>query len=61
MIYYDTTAIDAVNNGTDTPDAFYHKSTLIAVSEYVHTDGWRGYTKIKPVQGYKRLDDWRLG
>jgi hypothetical protein len=55
MIYYDTTAIDAVNNGTDTPDAFYHKSTLIAVSEYVHTDGWRGYTKIKVTRNWQAI------
>lgn len=62
MIYQDTTAIDAVNEGRDTPDAFYHKSTLIATSEYIHTDGWRGYTEIKPVQGYKELaSDWVTG
>jgi hypothetical protein len=62
MIHYDNTAIDAVNEGRDTPDAFYHKSTLIATSEYVHTDGWRGYTKIKPVQGFKEVEaDWVTG
>lgn len=64
MIYRNYTAIEAVNNGTDTPDAFYHKSTLIAVSKWINTDGWRGYTKIVPEPGYKEItadwvtDDW---
>lgn len=62
MIYHNTTAIDAVNSGTDTPDAFYHKSTLIATSKYIATDGWRGYTKIVPEQGYKEIEaDWVTG
>lgn len=62
MIYQNTTAIDAVNNGVDTPDDFYHKSTLIATSKYIATDGWRGYTKIIPEAGYKELDsDWVTG
>lgn len=62
MIYHNTTAIDAVNDGKDTPDAFYHKSTLIATSEYIHTDGWRGYTKMHPAEGYKLIEgDWMTG
>lgn len=62
MIYQNTSAIEAVNNGTDTPDAFYHKSTLIATSKYVHTDGWRGYSEITPEPGFKKIaDDWVTG
>ena len=62
MIYHNTTAIEAVNTGKPTPDAFYHKSTLIATSKWVSTDAWRGYTDIIPVQGYKRVaDDWVTG
>jgi hypothetical protein len=62
MIYYDTTAIEAVNRGQDTPDAFYRGRTLIATSKWVATDGWRGYTKIVPEQGYKEIEaDWVTG
>jgi hypothetical protein len=62
MIYQNTTAIEAVNNGADTPDAFYHKSTLIATSKYVATDGWRGYQEVTPEPGYKEIDaDWLTG
>lgn len=62
MIHHNTTAIDAVNNGTDTPDAFYHKSTLIATSKWVNTDGWRGYTKTTPEAGYIEIEaDWVTG
>ncbi|MGI9028177.1 MAG: hypothetical protein ACR2FM_05065 [Candidatus Saccharimonadales bacterium] len=62
MIYQNTSAIDAVNNNTATPDAFYHKSTLIATSKWVSTDGWRGYTEIVPVQGFKEIEaDWLTG
>lgn len=62
MIYRDTTAIEAVNNGTDVPDAFYHKSTLIATSKYVATDGWRGYNEITAQPGFKLLDsNWVTG
>lgn len=57
MIYYNTTAIDAVNNGQDTPDAFYHKSTLIATSKWHSTDGWRGHNKLTPEPGFKLIDD----
>jgi hypothetical protein len=62
MIYHDTTAIEAANTGRDAPDAFYRGSTLIATSKWVATDGWRGYTKIVPEQGYKEIEaDWVTG
>lgn len=62
MIFRDTTAIEAVNNGQDTPDAFYHKSTLIATSKWHSTDAWRGYTEVTAEPGYKILDsDWMTG
>lgn len=62
MQYLDTTAIDAVNKGIDTPDAFYYKSTLIATSQYVSNDAWRGHSEIKPEPGFKLLtDDWVTG
>lgn len=65
MIYRDTTAIKAVNDGRDTPDAFYdpkHPSVLIATSKWHATDGWRGYTEVAPQAGYKMLDsDWMTG
>lgn len=62
MINYNNTAIEAVNNGTDTPDAFYSGSKLIATSEWVGTDAWRGYTKIVPASGYKEVEaSWLTG
>ncbi len=62
MIYQNTTAIDAVNEGRDIPDAFYHKTTLIGTRKYVSTDGWRGYNTIIPEQGYKEITaDWVTG
>lgn len=65
MVLQDTTAIQAVNEGRDTPDAFYHPkhpSQLIAKSKWVKTDAWRGYTEIVPEPGYKELDaDWMTG
>lgn len=62
MIYTDTTAIDAVNEGRDTPDAFYHKSTMLGVSKYVRIDGWRGYTEVVPEPGFSKVDDdWTTG
>lgn len=62
MIYRDTTAIEAVNNGQDTPDAFYAKSTLMATSKWKSTDGWRGYTEIIPEPGFVKVDDdWVTG
>lgn len=59
MIYTDNTAIQAVNQGRDVPDAFYHPkhpSLLIATSRYKRVDGWRGYSEIVPEPGYKLLD-----
>lgn len=65
MIYHDTTAIQAVNEGRDVPDGFYdpkHPSILIGKREYVSTDGWRGYNKIVPEPGYRVVDDdWLTG
>lgn len=62
MIYRDTTAIEAVNTGRDTPDAYYAKSTLMATSHWHSTDAWRGYTEIVPEPGFKLLDsDWMTG
>lgn len=62
MIYTDTTAIDAVNENSDMPDAFYHKSTMIGVRKYVSTDGWRGYSKVIPEPGFTKVDnDWTTG
>lgn len=62
MIYRDTTAIEAVNNGADTPDAFYHKSTLMATSKWHSTDGWRGYYRVTPEPGFISIaDDWVTG
>jgi hypothetical protein len=65
MIYHDTTAIDAVNEGRDVPDAFYHPkrpSELIARSHHVSVDGWRGYHELTPEPGYKKIEaDWLTG
>lgn len=62
MIYQDTTAIEAVNNGIDQPDAFYKGSKLIATSKWHSTDGWRGYNKVTPEPGYKLVNsDWATG
>ena len=65
MIYHDTTAIEAVNTGRDTPDAFYHPkhpSQLIGVSKWHATDAWRGYHEITPEPGYTKVfDDWATG
>lgn len=59
MIYIDTTAIEAVNDGRDVPDAFYHKSTLIGVREWVSSSAWRGHNTIKPEAGFKTVEeDW---
>lgn len=60
MIFVDATAIDAVNEGRDTPDAFYHPkhpSQLIARSHWKSTDAWRGYTEVKPEPGYLVVDE----
>jgi signal peptidase I len=62
MIEYNNTAIEAVNSGTDTPDAFYLRSTLVATSKWISTDGWRGYTKIVPEPGFKEVEaSWLTG
>lgn len=57
MIYRDYTAIEAVNNGTDIPDAFYHKTRLIGTRKYVATDGWRGYNTITAQPGWKHAGE----
>lgn len=65
MIYRNTTAIEAVNEGRDTPDAYYHPkhpSELIATSKWHATDAWRGYHELTPEPGYKLLDSsWLTG
>lgn len=57
MIYHDTTAIAAVNEGRDIPDGFYAKSTLMAKRKYVATDGWRGYNTITAQPGFKHVGE----
>lgn len=62
MKYINTTAIEAVNNGTDAPDGYFHGSNLIAKHKYVSTDGWRGYSTVVAEPGYKIiLDGWVTG
>lgn len=62
MIHVIDDAIRAINEGKETPDAYYYKSTLIATSQWKATDGWRGYTEIIPEAGYKLLSsDWLTG
>lgn len=65
MIYYDNTAIEAVNTGRDTPDAFYNPkrpSELIAKAKWHATDAWRGHYELVPEPGYKLIDsDWTTG
>lgn len=61
MIYRDTTAIEAVNNGINTPDAFYHKTKLIATSKWI-AQGYPGYSETIPEAGYKVIaSDWVCG
>lgn len=43
MLYIDTSAIDAVNEGRDTPAWIFIGSNKVAKLGYKHTDGWRGY------------------
>lgn len=57
MIYHDTTAIDAVNTGTDVPDAFYAKSTLIGTRKYIATSEWRGYNTVIPQLGFRHAGE----
>jgi hypothetical protein len=67
MIYHDTTAIDAVNEGRDIPDGFYepkHPTVLMATRKHIATDGWRGYNTVIAEPGFKKLDDasdWTTG
>lgn len=63
MIHHLTNAIDNANGDNYAPsDAFYHKTLLIARSEYRAIDGWRGYREIIPEPGFKSLDsDWLTG
>lgn len=65
MIYYDSTAIDAVNEGRDIPDAFYNPvrpSELIATRRWHASSAWRGYNEVLPEPGYKDvLADWTTG
>lgn len=60
MIYYDTTAIDAVNEGRDIPDGFYEPgrpSILMATRKYIATDGWRGYNTMTAEPGFKHIGE----
>lgn len=50
MLYRDTSAIDAVNNGTDAPRWVFIGSNRVAKFGWKATDGWRGYTTIEPVK-----------
>lgn len=62
MKYIDTKQIDAVNDGIDAPDTVRLNGYHVADLEYVHTDAWRGYYKIKPAQGFELLSsDWITG
>ena len=58
MLYLDTSAIDATNEGRDTPAWIFIGSNRVAKLGYKHTDGWRGYytcTATKK-QGWTEVD-----
>ena len=65
MIYIDDTAIEAVNEGRDIPDAFYHPrkpSELIGTRKWVASNAWRGYNEVVPEPGYRVVaEDWTTG
>ena len=52
MLYRDTSAIDAINNGTDRPAWVFLGSNRVAKFGWKSTDAWRGYTTITPVKKY---------
>lgn len=52
MLYRDTSAIDAVNNGTDSPTWVFIGSNRVAKFGWKSTDGWRGFTTVTPVKKY---------
>lgn len=58
MLYRDTSAIDAVNNGTNTPTWVFVGSNRVAKFGYKHTDGWRGYYTVTATkkQGWIEVD-----
>ncbi len=58
MLYRDTSAIDAINNGTDTPTWVFIGSNRVAKFGYKHTDGWRGYYTVTATkkQGWAEVD-----
>lgn len=50
MLYRDTSAIDAVNEGRDTPTWVFIGSNRVAKFGWKSTDAWRGYTTITAVK-----------
>lgn len=58
MLYQDTSAIDAINNGSDTPTWVFIGANRVAKLGYKSTDGWRGYTTVTATkkQGWIEVD-----
>lgn len=58
MLYTDTSAIDAVNEGRDTPTWIFIGSNRVAKLSWKSTDAWRGYTEVTAVkkQGWQAVD-----
>ena len=52
MLYTDTSAINAVNNGTDTPTWIYIGSNRVAKLSWKSTDAWRGYSVVTATKKY---------
>lgn len=52
MLYIDTSAIDAVNEGRDTPTWIFIGSNRVAKFGYKQIDGWRGYSTVIPTKKY---------
>lgn len=63
--YVNTQAIEAVNEGLDTPTYLTDDAGERAFKlKYVSTDGWRGYYDVVPTKkhGWEKLDsDWVTG
>lgn len=52
MLYIDTSAIDAINEGRDVPTWVFIGSNRVAKFGYKRIDGWRGYSTIVPTKKY---------
>jgi len=63
--FINTAAIDAINDGMDTPGYLYDNDGLRGWRlKYTRTDGWRGYYSAVPVKkhGWQLVDsDWVTG